>query len=131
MKRIAAVVQDQVKESLDARAVDGGVAQIEEQDPEAANESPPAIIVAPEPTELISSDGKPEYSPIGDTDLLFVERVSPPLTTIAVDYREMGAAAARQLLDLVGEEGEGSIYPPVQLAPSLVVRASTAPPPER
>ena len=71
-----------------------------------------------------------DVSITGYNDLLFVDRVSPPLTTIAVDYREMGAAAARQLLDLVSEEGERSTYPPVQLAPSLVVRASTAPPPE-
>jgi hypothetical protein len=48
------------------------VAEIEEQDPETADQPPPAVIVATEPTELISSDGEPEYSPIGDTDLLYM-----------------------------------------------------------
>jgi len=33
---------------------------------------PPKIIVATEPTELISSTGKPEYTPISGTDLLYV-----------------------------------------------------------
>ncbi len=33
---------------------------------------PPKIIIATEPTELISSNGKPEYKPIGDTSLLYV-----------------------------------------------------------
>jgi hypothetical protein len=32
----------------------------------------PKIIVATEPTELISSNGKPEYTPISDTSLLYV-----------------------------------------------------------
>lgn len=32
----------------------------------------PKIIVATEPTELISSDGTPQYSPIKDTDLLYM-----------------------------------------------------------
>ncbi len=63
--------------------------------------------------------------------MTFVDRVAPPLTTVAVPYQEMGGAAARQLLDLlVGEVGAGAPYPPTRLAPELVVRVSTAPPPE-
>ncbi|MDH3673427.1 MAG: carbohydrate-binding family V/XII [Gammaproteobacteria bacterium] len=33
---------------------------------------PPKIVVATEPTELISTNGKPEYTPIKDTSLLYV-----------------------------------------------------------
>jgi hypothetical protein len=33
---------------------------------------PPAIVVATEPSELIVTDGAPEYTPIGDTGLLYV-----------------------------------------------------------
>jgi hypothetical protein len=33
---------------------------------------PPKIFVATEPTELISSTGEPEYTPIAETDLLFM-----------------------------------------------------------
>jgi len=49
----------------------------EEGDPEAAEEEqepgpPPAIVVATVPTELISIDGTPEYTPIDGTDLMVV-----------------------------------------------------------
>ncbi len=33
---------------------------------------PPSIVIATEPTELISSTGEPEYTPIEDTDLLYM-----------------------------------------------------------
>ena len=69
-----------------------------------------------------------DVSVVGYNDLTFIDRVDPPLTTVSVPYQEMGAAAARQLLDLLGtgEDREMS-YRPVELAPELVVRASTAP----
>jgi LacI family transcriptional regulator len=72
-----------------------------------------------------------DVSVTGYNDMTFVDRVAPPLTTVAVPYQEMGGAAARQLLDLlVGEVGAGTPHPPTRLAPELVVRESTAPPPE-
>ena len=73
-----------------------------------------------------------DLSITGYNDLRFIDRVFPPLTTISVDYREMGAVAARKLLGLVtAEEGpDESTFSLVELAPSLVVRASTAPPAE-
>ncbi|MCZ6461849.1 MAG: LacI family DNA-binding transcriptional regulator [Actinobacteria bacterium] len=72
-----------------------------------------------------------DVSVTGYNDMTFVDRVAPPLTTVAVPYQEMGGAAARQLLDLlVGEVRAGAPYPPTRLAPELVVRESTAPPPE-
>lgn len=70
-----------------------------------------------------------DVSVTGYNDLAFIDRVSPPLTTVSVPYQEMGAAAARQLLDLLSDEGDDeSPYSPVELPPDLVIRASTAPP---
>jgi len=50
--------------------------EIDEQeaadDAEIETGPPPKIIIATEPTELISSNGKPEYKSIGDTSLLYV-----------------------------------------------------------
>lgn len=70
-----------------------------------------------------------DVSVTGYNDLAFIDRVDPPMTTVSVPYREMGAMAARQLLGLLGGDGGGaSSYPPIELAPELVVRESTAPP---
>ena len=47
----------------------------EDQAPEEEGEEPgppPKVIVATEPTELISSKGKPEFTPLSDTDLLYM-----------------------------------------------------------
>jgi hypothetical protein len=51
----------------------------EEADPEELVEDedfepgpPPKVVIATEPTELISSTGEPEYTPIADTDLLYM-----------------------------------------------------------
>jgi hypothetical protein len=51
----------------------------EEIDPEEAAEDedfepgpPPMVIVRSDPTELVSSTGEPEYTPIADTDLLYM-----------------------------------------------------------
>ena len=46
----------------------------EDEDPEEETETgpPPRIVLVTEPTELISSNGKPEYSSIPGTDLLYV-----------------------------------------------------------
>jgi len=46
----------------------------EDEDPEDTSEAgpPPRIVLATEPTELISSNGKPEFSAISGTDLLYV-----------------------------------------------------------
>ena len=44
-------------------------------DPEEAAEgpdTPPAIVIATEPTELIVTDGQPQFLPVGDGDLLII-----------------------------------------------------------
>lgn len=70
-----------------------------------------------------------DVSVTGFNDLTFVDRISPPLTTVSVPYREMGAAAARVLLDmLIDQAVVRSAYEPIELAPTLVARESTAPP---
>jgi LacI family transcriptional regulator len=65
-------------------------------------------------------------SVVGHNDMPFVDLVSPPLTTVRIRHREMGAQAARLLLSLIRGEAEGGLE--VVLKPDLVARASTAPP---
>lgn len=69
-----------------------------------------------------------DVSITGYNDLAFIDRVDPPLTTVSVPYREMGAVAARLLLDRFGDGGDAAPYAPVKLASELVVRDSTARP---
>lgn len=72
-----------------------------------------------------------DVSIAGYNDMMFMDRIDPPLTTVALPNYEMGAMAARMLLDdLQREPGDGPGAPvrAVSLAPSLVVRSSTAPP---
>ncbi|WP_432546361.1 LacI family DNA-binding transcriptional regulator [Kineococcus sp. SYSU DK004] len=67
-----------------------------------------------------------DVSVVGFDDLQLAEWASPPLTTVRQPLAEMGAAAARTVLSLAdGQEVSGTR---VELATSLVVRHSTAPP---
>jgi LacI family transcriptional regulator, galactose operon repressor len=71
-----------------------------------------------------------DVSITGYNDLAFIDRVDPPLTTVSVPYRDMGAVAARFLLDRFGDDlTERPPFRPVELPSELVVRASTAPSP--
>ncbi len=67
-----------------------------------------------------------ELSVTGYNDMPFVDLMQPPLTTVRVPYREMGALAAKTLVAILG-----GADPPetVRMAPELCVRGSTAPPP--
>jgi DNA-binding LacI/PurR family transcriptional regulator len=67
-----------------------------------------------------------DLSVIGFNDLPWTDRIQPPLTTIRIPLYQMGAMAARMLLQVIaGEQPD----PPFWLAPpELVVRASTGPP---
>lgn len=72
-----------------------------------------------------------DVSLTGYNDMMFVDRIGPPLTTIAVPYRDMGARAARVILDLMRADPVdlgGSARHSTRLAPTLVVRESTGPP---
>ncbi len=66
-----------------------------------------------------------DLSIVGFDDIEFTRWVSPPLTTVRQPKLAMGHRAMALMLDLLeGREGED-----VLLAPTLVVRKSTAPPP--
>ena len=70
-----------------------------------------------------------DISVTGYDDIALVDRLDPALTTISLPYEEMGAVAARLLLDLlaVDDRAIGTSTEPIRLAPTLVVRSSTGP----
>src|SRR5680860_491236 len=67
-----------------------------------------------------------EMSVVGFNDMPFLDKLRPPLTTIAIPHQQIGAEAARLLLDSISEPDRASRS--VLLPLSLVVRGSTAPP---
>jgi GntR family transcriptional regulator of arabinose operon len=69
-----------------------------------------------------------DLSVVGFDNLSLVEHFAPPLTTVAQDPFSIGAEAARRLLIMVEGEPVQDIW--TLLPTRLVVRASTAPPPE-
>jgi DNA-binding LacI/PurR family transcriptional regulator len=70
-----------------------------------------------------------EVSIVGFDDIPEAQYFTPPLTTVRQDFGEMGRSSLRLLLELMQNTGQ----PPQRLtiAPELVVRRSTAPPPKR
>lgn len=68
-----------------------------------------------------------DLSIVGYDDLPVSEWLVPPLTTVHQPLRQMARAATRMVLDLA--RGERLATPRIDLATSLVVRESTAPPP--
>lgn len=68
-----------------------------------------------------------DLSVVGFDDLNFASWTAPGLTTVRQPLHEMGAAAARTLLRVIAGDAPESTS--VELATSLVVRNSTAPPP--
>jgi len=68
-----------------------------------------------------------DVSVVGFNDIAFAEDFRTPLTTVHVPFHEMGVQAARLLLEgIVAERLDGET---VRLPASLVVRASSGPPP--
>jgi len=67
-----------------------------------------------------------DLSLVGFNDMSFLERLQPPLTTVRIDQYELGLRAARRLLGLIDDRDAPREV--VMLAPSLIVRGSTAPP---
>jgi LacI family transcriptional regulator len=65
-------------------------------------------------------------SVVGFNDMPFLDKLRPPLTTIAIPHQQIGAEAARLLLDAIADPSRPSRS--VLLPLSLVVRGSTAPP---
>jgi LacI family transcriptional regulator len=67
-----------------------------------------------------------DVSVTGFNDTPFMDRISPPLTTVRIPLDEMGAKAAKLLLLLIREPETKNVT--VRLEPTLVVRGSTARP---
>jgi LacI family transcriptional regulator len=67
-----------------------------------------------------------DVSVVGFNDMPFLDKLRPPLTTIAIPHQQIGAEAARLLLDSIADPTRPSRS--VLLPLSLVVRGSTAPP---
>ncbi|MFI7700222.1 LacI family DNA-binding transcriptional regulator [Nonomuraea sp. NPDC049480] len=68
-----------------------------------------------------------DISVIGFNDMPFLDKLRPPLTTVAVPHHDLGAEAARMLLDCIDEPGRPARS--LLLPATLIVRGSTAPPP--
>jgi len=65
-----------------------------------------------------------DISVVGFNDMPFIDRLRPPMTTVAFPHYQLGTEAARMLLErLSGEEKPAKI---MYLAPEFVVRGSTA-----
>jgi LacI family transcriptional regulator len=67
-----------------------------------------------------------DISIVGFNDMPFADRFDPPLTTVRIPHREIGAAAAELLLERLADDSAPARH--VMLAPTLVARRSTAPP---
>ncbi len=65
-----------------------------------------------------------DISVVGFNDIPFLDKLRPPLTTVAVPHQEIGAEAARLLLDAITDESRPARS--VLLPLHLVVRGSTA-----
>jgi len=68
-----------------------------------------------------------QVSVIGINDLPLVDKLSPPLTTVALPLREMGALAARMLLAEIEDSGHHGPVAQSLLGVELAVRGSTGP----
>jgi LacI family transcriptional regulator len=67
-----------------------------------------------------------DLSVVGFNDMPFLDKLQPPLTTVAVPHHQIGVEAARMLLESLNEPDRPARS--VLLPVSLVARASTAPP---
>jgi LacI family transcriptional regulator len=68
-----------------------------------------------------------QVSVTGINDLPLVDKLSPPLTTVALPLREMGALAARMLLAEIEDSGHHGPVAQSLLGVELAVRGSTGP----
>jgi LacI family transcriptional regulator len=67
-----------------------------------------------------------DMSVVGFNDMPFLDKLRPPLTSIAIPHQQIGAEAARLLLDAIADPKRAARS--VLLPLSLVVRGSTAAP---
>jgi LacI family transcriptional regulator len=64
-----------------------------------------------------------DVSLVGHNDMPLMDVISPPLTTIRIEHREMGRTAARMLVEVI-KSGSAEIRH-VVLRPELIVRHSS------
>jgi LacI family transcriptional regulator len=67
-----------------------------------------------------------DVSLVGFNGMPFLDKMRPPLTTVSIPHYQLGSEAARLLLDAIDEPNRAPRS--ILLAPSLVVRSSTAAP---
>ncbi|MPZ87656.1 MAG: substrate-binding domain-containing protein [Nitriliruptorales bacterium] len=67
-----------------------------------------------------------DVSVIGYNDIPFSDKFNPPLTTIRIPHYAMGVRGAELLLEAIDDPDATPVS--MRLSPSLVIRASTAPP---
>lgn len=67
-----------------------------------------------------------DLSLVGHNDMPLMDVVSPPLTTVRIEHREMGRIAARMLIEAIKSRPAELRH--VVLPPELVVRGSAGPP---
>jgi len=67
-----------------------------------------------------------DISVVGFNDMPFLDKLRPPLTTVAIPHQQIGAEAARLMLDTIADPTRPARS--VRLPLSLVIRGSTAPP---
>jgi LacI family transcriptional regulator len=72
-----------------------------------------------------------DVSVAGHNDMPLVDRIDPPLTTVAIPRYEIGVRAAQRLLARIGSNGDDPGRRRTVLPVRLVVRGSTAPPSPR
>ena len=70
-----------------------------------------------------------EVSVVGFDDIPEAQYFMPPLTTVRQNFGEVGRSSLRLLLEIM--RGDGEAVQQLAIAPELVVRRSTAPPPAR
>jgi LacI family transcriptional regulator len=66
-----------------------------------------------------------DISVTGFNDMPFMDRISPPLTTLFIPHDEIGVQAAKLLLDRI--RNPDSPVRTINLFPELIIRGSTAP----
>jgi LacI family transcriptional regulator len=69
-----------------------------------------------------------EMSLVGFNDMVAVDMLEPPLTSVRIPQRDLGRRAGELILELLAGRGERFPREPLRLLCELVVRGSTAPP---